>query len=433
MSPETSRVVARRRSRVFIDFFMSTPPESIALRNFRYTLSRRRVTTFGHHFRLLPEAVHSTTSGSHTIEDMSTRSARLSRFLSSGSVEIGLAGVFFTMEALTYRPDDPVWALPLAFATCAGAAMTAWHARIGAIVACLGLLGLLLQPSAAVGFSLYAPLIVVLSCAWHNKPWTATAVSIWSYAVSLWATLQDTTTTVEIAQAAVLWLGIYALPWIVGLSLRQAQIAERQRLRARFDAQRHEVAAELHDNVTHSLGLITIAAESARIDPNIDPKDALADVATRARSTSSYLTNLMKLLRIDSPSPPVSFSRELQSGAKTLTEAGFEVQIYTEGDVEAIPPVISNVLGRIAREAFNNIARHGDPSESCEASVAISERRIAVTFTNATTQAYRGDELGIVGMRERAEGIGGTVVTRLTDGYWSVAVSIPLSAADPSD
>lgn len=363
---------------------------------------------------------------------MTTRPDRLGRFLSGGSVEVGLAIVLFAMEVITHRPDDAIWALPLAFVTCAGTAAAGWYPRIGAAVSCLGLVGLLLLPSASVGVSIYAPLVVVLSCAWHGKYRTATAASIWSYAVSLWATLQDTTTTAEVAQSVIVWLGLYALPWIVGLSLRKAQIAERQRLEARFDAQRHEVAAELHDNVTHSLGLITIAAESARIDPSADPHDALADVATKARSASAYLTNLMKLLRIDSPSPPVSFFRELQSGAKTLTEDGFEVQIYTEGDVEAITPVISNVLGRIAREAFNNIARHGDPSESCEASVAISERRVAVTFTNATTQAYRGDNLGIVGMRERAEGIGGTVVTRLIDGYWSVAVSIPLSAADLS-
>lgn len=364
---------------------------------------------------------------------MTTRSARLRPFLSGGSVEVGLAGVLFVMDAFSHRPDDPVLALPLAFVTCAGAALTAWCPRIGAAVACLGLVCLLLQPPTAVGFSLYAPLVVVLSCAWHGTFRTAAAVSIWGYAVSLWATLHNTTTTTEAVQAVVLWLGSYALPWIVGLSLRQAQIAERQRLEARFDAQRHEVAAELHDNVTHSLGLITIAAESARIDPNIDPHDALDDVAARARSTSSYLTNLMKLLRIDSPSPPISFSRELQAGAKALAEAGFELEIYTEGDVEAIPPVISNVLGRIAREAFNNIVGHGDHSESCEVRAMISERRIAVTFTNATTRAYRGDNLGIVGMRERAEGIGGTVVTRLADGYWSVAVSIPLSAADLSD
>ena len=364
-------------------------------------------------------------SRTHTIGDMTTRSDRLRRFLSGGSVEVGLAAVLFVLDALTHRPDDPFWALPVAFITCAGAATTAWHPRIGAVAACLGLVGLALLPPTAVGTSFYAPLIVVLSCAWRDEVWTAVAASVWGYAVSLWNTLQRTATAVQGAQSVIVFLGLYALPWIVGLSLRRAQVAERQRLTAHTEAQRREIAAELHDNVTHDLALIIMQAEAARIDPQADLKEALAGIAARGRRTSAYLTNLMRLLRIGTPSLPISFSEELQTGEKSLSAAGYDLQIHTDGDVEAISTVVSDVLGRIAREAFNNIAKHGDPTESCETNVTIEESRIAVTFTNATKETYLGDGLGIIGMRERAQGIGGTLHTRLSDGYWSVDVSIP--------
>ncbi|WP_245935162.1 sensor histidine kinase [Acidipropionibacterium virtanenii] len=362
---------------------------------------------------------------------MSTRTSPLRRLLGGGAVEVGLALLLLAMDVVPFRPgNEAVVALLVELAACVGAALTAWHPRIGAVIACVGFGGLALLPDDLVGMTLYAPMIVILSCAWHEEFWTAAATSLWGYVVSLWMSFNNTTTLAEDAQATVLWLGFYALPWVIGLALRNTEVSERRRLVARAENQRREIAAELHDNVTHELALITMAAENARIDPGIDRDSALTDIAARSRRSSVYVTNFVKLLRVGRTSPAVSFSQELQRGHDALSNAGFNLDIYTDCDVETISPVISNAMGRISHEAINNIIRHGNPSEPCEVSVKASRTRLAVSFRNATESVYDGDDLGIIGMRERAEGINGTLETRLSDGYWSATVSIPITMTD---
>ncbi len=368
-----------------------------------------------------------------TIIAMTTRTTRVRRLLGNGSLEVGLAALLFLMWLVGMRAGDPVLALPVSFVTCLGLAVAAWHPRTGVLLTCLGLAGqLFLLPDAAISFPLYAPLIVVLSCVSRSQFWEAALTSAWGYAVSVWMSLRNTTTTGQAAQAVLLWLGVYALPWLIGWARRSAVLSERHELEGRAEALRREIAAELHDNVTHDLSAIVTQATAAQMaltrgDPAADPARALADIATRGSRTATYLHNLMALMRVGEPSSAAaSFSRELQSGNERLATAGFGLEIYTDGDVDAIAPAISDALGRITREALNNIEHHGDPCEPAEASVSASDRRIAVAFRNATTAPYREDGLGVVGMRERAEAIGGTLETRLSDGYWSVEVSVPV-------
>lgn len=367
------------------------------------------------------------------MEAMTTRVGKRQRILGNGALEVGLAALLFLMWLVGVHSGDPVLGLPVSFVTCLGLAATAWHPRIGVLLSCLGLAGqLFLLPDSVVSFPLYAPLVAVMSCVSRSRLREAALLSGWGYAVSVWMSMRNTEALTQSIQAVMLWMGVYALPWLIGWARRKAVLAERHELEGRAEALRREIAAELHDNVTHDLSAIVTQATTAqtalaRGDAGADPARALADIATRGSRTATYLRNLMTLMRVAEPSSAaVSFSRELQAGNERLATAGFALEIYTDCDVEAIAPAISDALGRITREALNNIEHHGNPCESAEASVTTGDQRVAVAFRNATTAPYRKDGLGVVGMRERAEAIGGTLDTRLSDGYWSVEVSIPV-------
>ncbi|MDN6427594.1 MULTISPECIES: sensor histidine kinase [Acidipropionibacterium] len=357
---------------------------------------------------------------------MALRRGLLHRTLSSGAMEVTLAIVLLAIDALPFHPGyDATLALILGIIACGGAALTAWHPRIGAVIACLGFGGLALLPDNMVGPTLYALMIVILSCAWHEEFWTAVATSAWGYGVSLWLSFRNTTTMREDLQAIVVWLGVYALPWVVGLALRNTQFVERRRIAARAEAQRREIAAELHDNVTHELALITMTAEATRIDPTIDKDDALVDIAAMSRRSSAYVRHMVSLMRAGIASPPLSFSTEIRNGLARLADAGFSVEPEIGDGVDSISPAMSSALGHIAHEAFNNILRHGSPDGLCRVTARADSSGLRATFTNATTTAYHGDDLGITGMRDLAEGLGGTLDTRLSDGRWTVRVSIP--------
>ncbi|AXE37465.1 hypothetical protein JS278_00268 [Acidipropionibacterium virtanenii] len=95
----------------------------------------------------------------------------------------------------------------------------------------------------------------------------------------------------------------------------------------------------------------------------------------------------MALMRVSEPSSAAaSFSRELQDGAERLATAGFKLEIYTDHNVDALPSAISDALGKITREALNNMEQFGDSGEPAEVTVSAGEHRIAVAFRNVTGQ-----------------------------------------------
>lgn len=357
---------------------------------------------------------------------MATPSALLHRALGSGVMEVSLSTILLAIDELPFHPGhDATLALLMGVIACGGAALTAWHPRTGAVIACIGFGGLALLPDDMVGPTLYAPMVVILSCVWREEFWAAAATSAWGYGVSLWLSFRNTTTSRENLQAIVVWLGVYALPWVIGLALRNTQFAERRRIAARAEAQRREIAAELHDNVTHELALITMTAEATRIDPSLDKDAALVDIAAMSRRSSAYVRHMVSLMRAGVASPPLSFTTEIRNGLARLADAGFSVETDIDGSVDSISPTISSALGHVAHEAFNNILRHGSLNGPCSVTVRADSTGLTAAFANATTTAHHGDDLGITGMRDRTEGIGGTLDTRLSHGSWTVTVSVP--------
>lgn len=100
-----------------------------------------------------------------------------------------------------------------------------------------------------------------------------------------------------------------------------------------------------------------------------------------------------------------------------------------------LPSAIETALYRITQEALANVARH---SRARHASVVIEcrENDVVVVIEDDgvgfdVQAAGRGDRprVGLVGMRERAALLGGTVVVESTPQGTSVFVTVPLSPA----
>lgn len=364
---------------------------------------------------------------------------RLRRFLNRGLTETGLAVLLLAMTAIAFEARlDSTTVLVVECTACVGAAITAWFPRAGATVVCASLAVMATLPPDSLTLGLYAPLVVVLSCAWHDGFRAAAVTTAWGYAVSVFVSLRRTATLAQDAQALLLWAGFYAFPWLLGLAFRRVQLTELSRSQARLLAREAEIAAQtderrrllagdLHDKVNHNLTLITMAAEATRVDPHGDPWAALARIADTSRQTRRNVDTLMRMLQAGRPSPPTSLTQELREGSVRLADAGFGFQADPGLDTNTLEPDVSDALGRIVREAINNVIRHGDRREPCRASIRNTAGTLALTFTNATTEPYSGDHFGIAGMRERAEIIGGTLQAGPVDGHWTLEVSVPLA------
>jgi signal transduction histidine kinase len=230
--------------------------------------------------------------------------------------------------------------------------------------------------------------------------------------------------------------------WFVGravrLSRRRATDARRRGVelaeQAVADERRH-IARELHDVVTHSLGVVVLQAQGARRflgDRELEVAGALETIEQSGRSSLVEMQRLLGLLREDdevAPLAPRPRVAELPGLAERLKSTGLDVEIAVEGDPRELEPGIDLSVYRIVQEALTNSLRHGHAS-SATVLVEFTPRSLEIEITDngrANGAVSSGGGHGLVGMRERAEFFGGSLEHgRVATGGYRVFAHLPL-------
>jgi signal transduction histidine kinase len=210
--------------------------------------------------------------------------------------------------------------------------------------------------------------------------------------------------------------------------------AERERLhtlsRKLVDLQENErraIARELHDETGQVLTSLKIGLrllEQTSEDPVISKRSA--DLRRIADEAQEGLHRLAANLR-----PPVLEHVGLvaalgQLAADLSHSSGVKIDVETVGEGPRLPWRAETDLFRIAQEALTNALRH---AEADEISVLLDRRegrlRLVVEDDGRGFQAEtmnHADRLGLVGMRERAELLGGTLVVESGPGSGTTVV-----------
>ena len=188
--------------------------------------------------------------------------------------------------------------------------------------------------------------------------------------------------------------------------------------------ERQRLARELHDSLTQSLYSTTLLAEAGR-------RVAAAGQAARAEhylarlgeTTQQALKEVRLLVYQLRPSALAQAGRvgALEQRLDAVERrAGVEARVLVEGTI-ALPPPVEEELYRIAQEALNNALKHAGATTVTAGLRADGERvELSVTddgrgFALDAGAGGRGG-LGLVGMRERAERLGGTLTLRSVPG-----------------
>lgn len=221
--------------------------------------------------------------------------------------------------------------------------------------------------------------------------------------------------------------------------IRVAQIASRIRsgLAVRL-GERERIARELHDTLLQSVqGLILRFQSVANKMPADGQARAQLEAALkRADEVIAEGRNRVHDLRAAEDSGDLP---ELLK--KKAIEAGFDpsttVRIVAEGKVRPVHPLVSAELGQIAGEALFNAARHSG-ADKVETIIRFGQRELAVEVRDngagvpeeVLEAGHRHGHYGLVGMRERAERIGGRlfIESRPEQGS-AVALTIPAKLA----
>ena len=188
---------------------------------------------------------------------------------------------------------------------------------------------------------------------------------------------------------------------------------------SRVQAERIRIARDLHDIVAHGLSTIAIQSGVAAHLLDRDPdqaKEALEVINATGKSSLEELRAMVGLLRStdDAPLRPTPTDpNDLTDLLDGAANAGIIVSVDTTG---SFPPDVGDscvvAMHRIIQEALTNVARHAGAAVT---SLRIGHRadHVEVHITNeggaAPNIPLESTGVGIIGMRERAESLGGTL------------------------
>jgi signal transduction histidine kinase len=225
--------------------------------------------------------------------------------------------------------------------------------------------------------------------------------------------------------------------------LEEAAIAraDMQRLSARLlsiqEEERKRLARELHDGIGQSLTALRI--EISRLQSSGGPDEAPGE---RIRRATALVEEIMRTVRDTSVllRPSLLDDLGLEPALRWQVEdfarrTGIDCQFVSMGLPENLPDAWKTCVFRIVQEALHNCEKHAAPSR-VEIRVRQVPERISVEVEddgsgfelNSRGTSARNPGLGILGMRERASMLGGTMSIESSPGRGaSVSVSLPLA------
>jgi signal transduction histidine kinase len=233
------------------------------------------------------------------------------------------------------------------------------------------------------------------------------------------------------------------LSWTAGALVRTAIRARENRLaqqRAEADAiaeqERVRIARDMHDVVAHSLAVVIAQADGARYAAKADPDAAtaaLGTISTTARSALADVRLLLTQLRhsqADGPQPTLADLEELYAQVRA---AGLELRVDVDPAPVAAPPAaLQLAVYRILQEALTNALRHGTGPVDVRLSWHPDRVDLAVRNPLAATvpaDAPPGGRHGLIGMRERAQLVGGSLEAGEEAGAFIVRARLPIGGA----
>ncbi|MFO7255591.1 histidine kinase [Limnochorda sp.] len=216
----------------------------------------------------------------------------------------------------------------------------------------------------------------------------------------------------------------------IGTAIARVRLLQAQRDQARLE-ERNRLARDLHDSISQSLFSLNLLAQGARKLIHRDPEEAaraLEEIQALAQESLQAMRSLIWQLRPEG----------LEQGLITaLTQYGARLGLTVEVAVTgggAVPQAVEEALWRIGQEALNNVRRHAGVDQVQveygldREMVTLTVRDRGVGFQARAAGASGG--FGLIGMRERAQSLGGDVTVRSRRGGGTeVRAIIPLPAA----
>ncbi|MFK0169702.1 sensor histidine kinase [Streptomyces sp. NPDC090306] len=193
-------------------------------------------------------------------------------------------------------------------------------------------------------------------------------------------------------------------------------------------AERARIAREIHDVLAHSLSAQLVHLEAARllIERGADRQQILDRVVAArgmARDGLSETRQALSALRGDM-TPLEDFLAELVGRADGADRA----DIAVTGERRPLPAEASQAVRRVAQEALTNVRKHA-PGARVRLSLEYGESEVTLDVRDfgggSGELAGTGAGYGLLGMRERAELLGGSLDAGPVEEGFAVTLRVP--------
>lgn len=196
-------------------------------------------------------------------------------------------------------------------------------------------------------------------------------------------------------------------------------------------AERAQLAREMHDVVSHQVSLI--AVQAAALQVSAKPMDAAAAGTIRelAVKTLNELRYMINILRASAGrATPLAPQPTLTNLHALVTESGIDASLHGQLR-EDLDAATQRAVYRTVQEGLTNARKHA-PGAPIDVELWQDTSVGGVTVTNGppTRQplSLPGAGHGLIGLRERAELLHGTLTTERTgDGGFRISLHLPIT------
>lgn len=209
-----------------------------------------------------------------------------------------------------------------------------------------------------------------------------------------------------------------------------------RRLLVAQEKERQKISRELHDVIAQTLTGINVRLSALRTQSRSSTKDLQSKIAVTQRLVEKSVDIVHRFARDLRPTvlDDLGLIPALESYLQGfMAQTGVRISFTAFAGVERLSSDVRTVLYRIVQEALTNVARH---SHGSRAQIAILQHKGSVGIEiidnghgfqpENVTQAKGRKRLGLLGMRERAEMIGGLFTISSTPGNGTtIRVEIP--------
>jgi signal transduction histidine kinase len=235
-------------------------------------------------------------------------------------------------------------------------------------------------------------------------------------------------------------LSSIGVPWLCGLlwlrreTGRQQEQMRREAVEQAIAAERVRLAQELHDVVSHNVGMIAVQAGAADVLLDQDPersRESLRAIEGGARETLLELRRLLGLLREDDPEPLTRRTTldALPGLIEPVGQAGVHVVLRLSGDPVPLTRAVEVAAYRLVQEGLTNVVAHAG---SCQVQVTVhyspDSLGVEVVDDGAAKQGTSRGSYGLSGIGERVAALGGTFAAGpRPEGGFAVCATLPVT------